>query len=122
MKSIGYLPGINLAHKDIFIGVGLNNLLYTREYLSSAWVLVPNSGFVVDITVVILGTAPDGHLYTKKTLDSPWEWVPNSCCVHAQLNLIMADLWKPKEDLTVNWVLIPNSEAVVNIAAGYLTD
>ncbi|ORY40249.1 hypothetical protein BCR33DRAFT_787773 [Rhizoclosmatium globosum] len=117
LSSIGYLPGTNLAPKDIYLGVGLNNQL------------------------VILGTAPDGHLYTKKTLDSSLEWVPNSSCVSgtAQFDLggpvggdnggpiygVGSDnaiYQKPKEDLTANWVLIPNSNAVFNVAVGYLTE
>jgi hypothetical protein len=51
------------------LGVGTNNLLYTRANLNSNWVQVPNSCSVIGVTVMpngtILGIGTDNMLWTK---------------------------------------------------------
>ncbi|KAJ3076667.1 hypothetical protein HDU99_001317 [Rhizoclosmatium hyalinum] len=131
VKSIDYFRDLNpITGKRTFLGVGMDNQLYTRSDLDGPWVYVPNSGTVVDVTITsygsIIGTAPDGNLYTKQTLNAPWVIVPNSCCVSrtAQFNYeevqitygVGGDQIYTKSNLNANWVLVPNSKSVANIA------
>ena len=70
------------------LGIGTDNLLYTRATLNagtpqdSGWVQVPNSGYVMGATVLpdgaILGIGTDNTLWTRATLRSDWVQVPNS--------------------------------------------
>ncbi|ORY47615.1 hypothetical protein BCR33DRAFT_714722 [Rhizoclosmatium globosum] len=130
VKSISYIDG-----GKTLIGVGFDNQLYTRSgnvQEASYWSLVPNSGRVVDVTVlgsnVIVGTAPDGNLYTKKDLNSPWVFSPGGCCVTRTTGNGYYGLYGigtdgavyVKDNLESNWVLVPNSEYVISVAGSLL--
>ncbi|KAJ3285183.1 hypothetical protein HDU79_007515, partial [Rhizoclosmatium sp. JEL0117] len=123
----GLLKSIDLlSDKETLIGVGLDNQLYTRTGLLGTWVLVPNSGFVVDITVlsngVLLGTGPDRQLYSKQTLNAPWVF-QGSCCVSRTTGLRDGSILGIGDDkaiykmanLGAPWTYVPNSASVISV-------
>jgi hypothetical protein len=61
--------GVTVMPNGTILGVGTNNLLYTRANLNSNWVQVPNSCSVIGVTVMpngtILGIGTDNMLWTK---------------------------------------------------------
>ena len=68
------------------VGIGMNNQLFTRKnYLTSNWEHIPNSGAVLAITAMpdgtLVGIGMNNQLYTRKTLTSNWEHIPNSGAV-----------------------------------------
>ncbi|MDB9333095.1 lamin tail domain-containing protein [Nodularia spumigena CS-591/04] len=71
--------------KNILVGIGMNNQLFTRKTLTSNWEYIPNSGAVLGITVMadgtIVGIGMNNQLFTRKTLTSNWEYIPNSGAV-----------------------------------------
>ncbi|KAJ3073184.1 hypothetical protein HDU99_002016 [Rhizoclosmatium hyalinum] len=105
----------------------MDNLLYTRNGLTGTWNVVPNSGFVLDITVlsngVLLGTGPDQKLYSKQTLNDPWVFRGN-CCVLRTSALPDGSILGIGPDLVVykiaslgaTWYKVPNSERVISVA------
>ncbi|MFN5241862.1 MAG: lamin tail domain-containing protein [Aphanizomenon sp.] len=111
------------------VGIGMDNQLWTRKnYLTSNWEHIPNSGLVLAITFMpdgtLVGTGMDHQLWTRRTLTSNWQHIPNSGAVLAitfmpdgTLVGIGMDhqLWTRKT-LTSNWEHIPNSGAVLGIA------
>ncbi|ORY47611.1 hypothetical protein BCR33DRAFT_782724 [Rhizoclosmatium globosum] len=129
VKSISFID-----NGKTLIGVGLDDQLYTRSgnvHEDSYWSLVPNSGTVVDVTVlgsnIIDGTAPDGNLYTTKDLNSPWEFLPGGCCVvrtspfdDGIYGIGPDGAVYAKETLDSNWAMLPNSYSVVNVAGTLL--
>ncbi|KAJ3283435.1 hypothetical protein HDU79_009081 [Rhizoclosmatium sp. JEL0117] len=117
-----------LSDKQTLIGVGMNNQLYTRNGLLGVWTLVPNSGFVVDISVlsngILLGTGPDKQLYSKQNLNTPWVYI-GACCVSRTAGLPDGSILGIGDDNSIykmqslgdKWALVPNSAAVVSVAA-----
>jgi hypothetical protein len=114
------------------VGIGMDNQLWTRKnYLTSNWEHIPNSGLVLAITFMpdgtLVGIGMDHQLWTRKNyLTSNWEHIPNSGSVLAitfmpdgTLVGIGMDhqLWTRKNYLTSNWEHIPNSGAVLAITA-----
>ncbi|KAJ3285175.1 hypothetical protein HDU79_007507 [Rhizoclosmatium sp. JEL0117] len=115
------------------VGVGSDNRLYTRNGLiSDAWTLVPNSGYVVDITFleggILLGTGVDGKLLTKQSLTAPWVTVANSCCVYHTVQFYDGSILGVGTDNAIYqrktvsdpWVLLPNTQTVTSVAWAYL--
>ncbi|ORY47721.1 hypothetical protein BCR33DRAFT_714799, partial [Rhizoclosmatium globosum] len=131
LANSGALKSIDLmADKKTLVGVGMDGLLYTRNGINGVWSIVPNSGTVIDITVlangVLLGTAPDNNLYTKQTLTAPWVYL-GLCCVTRTAGLsdgsilgvgLNNALYK-MSSLGASWVFIPNSGSVVSDKAPY---
>ena len=110
------------------IGIGMDRQLYTRDGLTSSWVLVPNSGLVTAITQLqdgkLLGIGLDSELWTRDTLTSNWAQIPNSGSVTGITQLqdgrilgigLDHQLWT-RDTLTSNWVLLPGSGSVTAIA------
>ena len=62
------------------LGVGANNLLYTRDTLNSDWVLLSNNNSppMVAVTAMKDGTLIGLGLYKCATFDRNWVLVPNS--------------------------------------------
>ncbi|KAJ3283172.1 hypothetical protein HDU79_009290, partial [Rhizoclosmatium sp. JEL0117] len=131
VPNSGSVKSVDQFSDGSFVAVGLDNQLYTRETLNAPWIFVPQSGKVVDITVnwtddSLIGTAPDGTLWTKKSLAivDGWLPVPYSCCVKSTAlldNVSIAgvgldDQIYLKKNLTVPWVLWPNSGTVKAVA------
>ncbi|ORY47636.1 hypothetical protein BCR33DRAFT_714739 [Rhizoclosmatium globosum] len=127
VKSIGLL-----TDKKTLLGVGMDGYLYTRAGLYGNWQFIPNSGTVIDITVlsngVILGTGPDLKLYTRQTLTSNWVFI-GACCVYSTAQLDDGSILGVGQDnklytrqtLTADWVFVPDSGTVVSVASvGYL--
>jgi|GEM_PF-6011253 len=114
------------------LGVGTDKQLYTRDTLTSPWTQVPNSGSVIDVTILrdgtILGIGTDNQLYTRATLNSSWVNVPNSGSIlgiavlndGTILGIGMDYQLYTKATLTAPWVHIPNSGSVLGITI--LTD
>ncbi|MFM6010453.1 MAG: lamin tail domain-containing protein [Dolichospermum sp.] len=113
------------------VGIGMDNQLWTRKnYLTSNWEHIPNSGLVLAITFMpdgtLVGTGMDHQLWTRKNyLTSNWEHIPNSGAVLAITAMpdgtlvgigMDHQLWRRKNYLTSNWEHIPNSGAVLGIA------
>ena len=111
------------------VGIGMDNQLWTRKnYLTSNWEHIPNSGLVLAITFMpdgtLVGTGMDHQLWTRKNyLTSNWEHIPNSGAVLAITAMpdgtlvgigMDHQLWTRKT-LTSNWQHIPNSGAVLAI-------
>ncbi|MDD1463326.1 lamin tail domain-containing protein [Dolichospermum sp. ST_sed2] len=68
------------------VGIGMDHQLWTRKnYLTSNWEHIPNSGAVLAITPMpdgtLVGIGMDHQLWTIKTLTSNWEHIPNSGAV-----------------------------------------
>ncbi|MFM6487817.1 MAG: lamin tail domain-containing protein [Dolichospermum sp.] len=114
------------------VGIGMDNQLWTRKnYLTSNWEHIPNSGLVLAITFMpdgtLVGTGMDHQLWTRKNyLTSNWEHIPNSGAVLAITAMpdgtlvgigMDHQLWRRKNYLTSNWEHIPNSGAVLAITA-----
>ena len=82
VPNSGSVIGITVLPNGKILGIGTDNLLYTRATLNSNWVQVPGSGSVIGITVLpngtILGIGTDKLLYTRATLNSNWVQVPGS--------------------------------------------
>jgi hypothetical protein len=112
------------------VGIGMDNQLWTRKnYLTSNWEHIPNSGLVLAITFMpdgtLVGIGMDHQLWTRKNyLTSNWEHIPNSGAVLAITAMpdgtlvgigMDHQLWTRKT-LTSNWEHIPNSGAVLGIA------
>ncbi|MFN8950416.1 MAG: hypothetical protein ACK5WC_04610, partial [Aphanizomenon sp.] len=112
------------------VGIGMDNQLWTRKnYLTSNWEHIPNSGLVLAITFMpdgtLVGIGMDHQLWTRKNyLTSNWEHIPNSGAVLAITAMpdgtlvgigMDHQLWTRKT-LTSNWQHIPNSGAVLGIA------
>ncbi|ORY47815.1 hypothetical protein BCR33DRAFT_806574 [Rhizoclosmatium globosum] len=112
-----------------FIGVGLDNLVYLRLSLYGSWTRIQTAGSVVDITLLLdgsaLGTAPDGTLWTIKSPTAPWVKVPNGCCViRTSLTRTGTILGvgpdnKLYQKVTVQapWVLVPDSGSVISVSS-----
>ena len=111
------------------VGIGMDNQLWTRKnYLTSNWEHIPNSGLVLAITFMpdgtLVGIGMDHQLWTRKNyLTSNWEHIPNSGAVLAITAMpdgtlvgigMDHQLWTRKT-LTSNWQHIPNSGAVLAI-------
>ncbi|KAJ3285489.1 hypothetical protein HDU79_007277 [Rhizoclosmatium sp. JEL0117] len=89
---------------------------------------LPNSGTVIDITVlsngVILGTGPDFNIYSRQTLNSNWVLVSGGCCVYSTAQALDGSIlgigtdnavyWK--QSLSSNWQYLPNSKGVLAVA------
>ncbi|ORY27558.1 hypothetical protein BCR33DRAFT_793779 [Rhizoclosmatium globosum] len=132
VPNSGSVKSVDQFSDGSFVAVGLDNQLYTRKTLNAPWIFVPQSGKVVDITVnwsddSLIGTAPDGTLWTKKSLAivDGWLPVPYSCCVKSTALLDnesiagvgLDDQIYLKKNLTVPWVLWPNSGTVKAVAS-----
>ncbi|MFM6863714.1 MAG: lamin tail domain-containing protein [Dolichospermum sp.] len=69
------------------VGIGMDNQLWTRKnYLTSNWEHIPNSGAVLAITAMpdgsLVGIGMDHQLWRRKNyLTSNWEHIPNSGAV-----------------------------------------
>ncbi len=110
------------------VGVGLDNLLYTRATLTSPWVQVPGSGAVLAVTQLrdgrLLAVATNGLLYTRGSLTSPWVQVPSSGRVLAVRELANRTLLGIGPDhllytrtsLDGAWVQLAGSGEVLHIA------
>ncbi|KZL48685.1 hypothetical protein A2T98_16555 [Nodularia spumigena CENA596] len=115
--------------KNILVGIGMNNQLFTRKTLTSNWEHIPNSGSVLGITVMadgtIVGIGMNNQLYTRKTLTSNWEYIPNSgsvlgITVMADGTIVgigMNNQLYTRKTLTSNWEYIPNSGSVLGVAS-----
>ncbi|WP_231859474.1 tectonin domain-containing protein [Nodularia spumigena] len=113
--------------KNILVGIGMNNQLFTRKTLTSNWEYIPNSGSVLGITVMadgtIVGIGMNNQLFTRKTLTSNWEHIPNSgsvlgITVMADGTIVgigMNNQLFTRKTLTSNWEYIPNSGSVLGI-------
>ncbi|MDB9381753.1 LamG domain-containing protein, partial [Nodularia spumigena CS-584] len=113
--------------KNILVGIGMNNQLFTRKTLTSNWEYIPNSGSVLGITVMadgtIVGIGMNNQLFTRKTLTSNWEHIPNSgsvlgITVMADGTIVgigMNNQLYTRKTLTSNWQHIPNSGSVLGI-------
>ncbi|ORY47629.1 hypothetical protein BCR33DRAFT_764050 [Rhizoclosmatium globosum] len=130
---IGLKSVTKLGDISTLVGVGSDNRLYTRNGLiSDAWTLVPNSGYVVDITFleggILLGTGVDGKLLTKQSLTAPWVTVANSCCVYHTVQFYDGSILGVGTDNAIYqrktvsdpWVLLPNTQTVTSVAWAYL--
>jgi hypothetical protein len=115
------------ARSTVILGIGLDHQLYTRDNLTSPWVVVPNSGSVIGVTQIqdgkLLGIGLDNQLYTRDSLTSPWVLVPNSGAVIGItqmrggriLGIGLDDQLYTRESLTSPWVLVPNSGSVTAV-------
>ncbi|KAJ3053034.1 hypothetical protein HDU99_008058 [Rhizoclosmatium hyalinum] len=108
----------------------MDGQLYTRFGITGGWNLVPNSGTVIDITVLdsgaLVGTGPDWNLYIRATLTSKWAKVEGSCCVSRTAQLPDGSILGIGGDYAIYqkqslqssspWVVVPNSKSVLSIA------
>ncbi|MBO1048842.1 MAG: hypothetical protein HEQ10_14375 [Dolichospermum sp. DEX182a] len=127
VPNSGSVIGITVLPNGTILGIGTDNLLYTRATLNSNWVQVPNSGAVIGITVLpngtILGIGTDKLLYTRATLNSNWVQVPNSGSVIGVtvlpngtiLGIGTDNLLYTRANLNSNWVQVPGSGSVIGI-------
>lgn len=109
------------------LGVGMDNLLYTRPTLSAPWTQIPGSGAVLAVTQIddgtLLGIGLDHLLYTRATPTSPWAQVPGSGSVLAVtqlrngslLGVGMDGLLYTRASLASPWVQVPNSGSVLAV-------
>ena len=107
--------------------VGGDNQLYTRDTLTSKWVLVPNSGSVIAATIMpdgkVLGIGLDRQLWYRETLTSKWVNVPNSGSVMGVtilpdgkiLGVGTDNQLYTRDTLTSKWQHIPNSGSVTSV-------
>jgi len=110
------------------LGVGYDNLLWTKENVNAGWVQVPNSGSVIRVIQMndgkILGIGMDYKLYTRDTLTSQWVYVnDNSCCVTGIAQMkdgtiigVGFDyaLWQ-RANLTAGWVSVPGTCCITDV-------
>ena len=127
VPNSGSVIGITVLPNGTILGIGTDNLLYTRATLNSNWVQVPNSGSVIGVTVLpngtILGIGTDNLLYTRATLNSNWVQVPNSGSVIGVtvlpngtiLGIGTDNLLYTRATLNSNWVQVPGSGSVIGI-------
>ena len=112
-----------------FLGVGLNNGLYTLANLNAGWIYGgDNTKAVIGITQMndgkLLGVGTDYNLYTKTTLTAPWISVPSSgtvkCAIQLQDGRIVGigtdnAMWI-RANLTAGWVYGgDNTKPVISI-------
>ncbi|KAJ3277610.1 hypothetical protein HDU79_002350, partial [Rhizoclosmatium sp. JEL0117] len=125
----GKVKSIDQFTDGTFLGVGMDNNLYTRSSINAPWSWIQNSGSVIDVTILssgaILGTAPDGNLYIRSTLYQNWYPISGGCCVISTTQLIDGSivgvgpdqaLYK-KQTLNDNWVYVPKSSSVISVIA-----
>ncbi|MDD1438404.1 lamin tail domain-containing protein, partial [Dolichospermum sp. ST_sed10] len=82
----GAVLAITAMPDGTLVGIGMDHQLWTRKnYLTSNWEHIPNSGAVLAITPMpdgtLVGIGMDHQLWTRKTLTSNWEHIPNSGAV-----------------------------------------
>ena len=69
----------------IIVGVGTNNLLYSKASLNSRWTgPYAHSGSVkaaAGVTGQIYGVGLNNHIYKRPGLNGRWTHIPGSCCV-----------------------------------------
>ncbi|KAJ3280862.1 hypothetical protein HDU79_011311 [Rhizoclosmatium sp. JEL0117] len=124
----GYVKSIDvLPDKTTYIGVGMDNKLYTRAGMFASWNLIRNSGNVVDVTVLtngaILGTTPERTLVYREKVDLKWKEVKNSCCVLRTAALLNGSFVGIGDDyvlyrranLDAVWDYIPGTASVVSV-------
>ena len=129
VPNSGAVKGVTQLHDGTIVGVGMDNLLYTRATLTSPWVQVPNSGAVMRVTQMmdgtIVGVGMDNTLWTRATLTSGWIQIPNSGAVMDIIQLrdgsvvgIGMDnfLWV-RSTLTGGWTQVPGSGSVKGITS-----
>jgi hypothetical protein len=79
--DIAFMPDGSL------LGVGTNNVLYTRTSLQSFWTIVSNGTGVQSVSVMpngtIIGVTTTGDLVSRPTVNSAWQFVPGSAGVMA---------------------------------------
>ena len=109
------------------IGVGTNNLLCSRDTLTSDWKEIPNSGAVIGAIVMpdgkIVGVGTNKSLYTRDSLISDWKEVPNSGAVISVTVMPDGELvgvgannrLYSRDSLTSDWKEIPNSGSVIAV-------
>ncbi len=109
------------------IGVGTNNLLCSRDALTSNWKEIPNSGPVISVALMpdgkIVGVGTNNNLYTRDTLTSEWKQIPNSgavigVAVMPDGKLVGVGTNKnlcTRDSLTSEWKQIPNSGSVIGV-------
>lgn len=119
-----------LAQMDdgTILGVGTDNLIYTRRDLYGSWVQVAGSGSVIGVvqlrdgTVVGIGT--DNQLYARATLTSGWSLVAGSGSVIAITQMSDGRILGvgtdhnlyTRDTLASSWVAHPAPGAVLSMA------
>jgi hypothetical protein len=109
------------------IGIGTDDLLYTRASLDSSWVQVADSGLVTAVTELrdgtIVAVGLDQFLWTRSTLSANWVQVPDSGWVIGISQLQDGRLLGVGADnqlytrltLDSEWVLVPDSGLVTGV-------
>jgi hypothetical protein len=109
------------------LGIGTDNTLFTIPTLPTAWISVPNSGAVIDVTLMldgsILGVGTNSSLYRRATLTSPWVAIPNSGSVIGVIAMQDGSLVGIGTDnalyaratLTSPWTKLANSGSVIGV-------
>ena len=109
------------------IGVGTDNMLYTRTALTGPWTMVPGSGSVKAVMRtldgLIVGVGTDNQLYVRPNLTTAWTLVPGSGLVSAVTQMrdgtivgigMDSQLWV-RPSLYASWNLIPGSGLVIGV-------
>jgi hypothetical protein len=111
------------------LGVGTDNMLYTRANLNSAWSQVTNSGSMLGVTVLsdgtIVGVGTDNALYTRANLNAAWSSpLDSSGAVTAVTDtpdgtLIGVDVqgYLKTYSGSAGWYQIPDSGTMIGVAA-----
>ncbi len=111
-------------------GIGTNYALWTKETLTSPWVLVPNSNGAISISVMtdgrILGVGKSLGLWVRNSLRSSWVAVPDSgdvISVAAMDDGSIIGVGKSKglwvrTGLTSPWKAVTNSGKISSVTNG----
>lgn len=80
ISNSGFVKSVvTFNSKILFVGVGIDGQLYTRNTILDNWILIPNSGnvkFIANAGEGLIGINTDNQLVYRELLDSPWKQLP----------------------------------------------
>ncbi|NQY07932.1 MAG: hypothetical protein HRT71_00245 [Flavobacteriales bacterium] len=118
---------LKVHNEQLLLGIGLHNELWTCDS-DGTWTQVPNSGSVIDVTVMhdgtILGIGIKNKLHTRATINSPWVALTNSISLlgiaimsdGSLLGVGTDNLLHTCKNLSSDWVKVDNSGTVISVA------
>lgn len=130
LPGSGAIKALSCLPDGTLVGVGMDNALWTRASLTTAWVQVPSSQSVYDVTVLadgrLLGIGTNFELYVRPTLrNASWTQVKNSGAVQGVTALADGRIAAAgrdgrlmlRDNLDAPWRVVDDTLAITRVCA-----